>query len=202
MGQNFLNKFSSRFGDKIEFAKRLVSKPKTVGAIAPTSARMAEIMAGEISADLDLPVIELGPGTGVITKAILKRGVAPQNLYAIEFSEEFIPGLRKRFPGVNFIHGDAVDIHKLVDEYNIGICDCVISALPLLNFPVTKRIRLVNAALDIVGPGRPIVQFSYGPRPPVPPRDRHFTVKHLDTVIRNIPPAKIWTYQRSSKLES
>ena len=84
---------------------------------------------------------------------------------------------------MNFIQGDAFKLSNIVSELGIEKFDCVISALPLLNFPTTQRIRLVNSALEIIEPGRPMVQFSYSPRPPVPRRSRHFSVRHLDTVI-------------------
>lgn len=196
MNNEFQKRLRRQISDKLDFAKGVVSQPKTVGAIVPTSQRMAEIMANVINPDSGLPVIELGPGTGVITNAILDKGIAQEDLYSIEYAEEFLPGLKKRFPKVNFIHGDAFNLSHLVENLGIEKCDCIISALPLLNFPVTQRIRLVNAALGFVEVGRPFVQFSYGPRPPVPERLRHFSVEHIDTVIRNIPPAKVWAYRR------
>ncbi len=188
------NKLASKFGDKLEFAKSLVSKPKTVGAIAPTSARTAAKMTSLIRPDSGLPVLELGPGTGVITKAILNSGVNPENIYSIEYSASFIPGLRRRYPGINFIHGDAFNIAVIAKQLGIEKFDCVISALPLLNFPISQRIRLVVAALALVEQGRPMIQFSYGPNSPVPERSKNFEVDHLGTVLRNIPPARIWTY--------
>lgn len=192
--RKFGSRFAASFGDKLEFAKCLVSKPKTVGAIAPTSTRTAAIMASLIRPESGLPVLELGPGTGAITKAILDSGISPQNVISIEYSASFIPGLKRRYPGVRFIQGDAFKVSQIAEELGIEKFDCVISALPLLNFPVSQRIRLVVAALDLIDPGRPIVQFSYGPRSPVPSRSKNFVVNHLDTVMRNIPPARIWTY--------
>ncbi len=196
------NRLASKFGDKLEFARSLVSKPKTVGAIAPTSARTAAKMASLIRPNSGLPVLELGPGTGVITKAILDRGVDAKNIYSVEYSASFIPGLRRRYPGINFIHGDAFKITEIANKLGIEKFDCVISALPLLNFPVSQRIRLVVAALKIVDQGRPMIQFSYGPNSPAPERSKNFEVGHLGTILRNIPPARIWTYTSSKRSKS
>ena len=146
-----------------------------------------------------LPVLELGPGTGVITKAILDAGVKPDNIYSIEFSREFIPGLKQRYPGVNFIHGDAFRVSEIARDLEIDCFDSVISGLPLLNFPVSRRVRLVIASLNLVDYGRPFVQFSYGPRSPVPARPRYYDVSHLGMVLRNIPPARIWRYDSKQK---
>jgi phosphatidylethanolamine/phosphatidyl-N-methylethanolamine N-methyltransferase len=199
LGRKLGDRIASKFGDKLDFAKTLVSKPKTIGAIVPTGARTAAKMASLIRPDSGLPVLELGPGTGVITKAILDTGVKPENIISVEYSASFIPGLRHRYSGVKFVHGDAFRISQIAEDLGIEKFDCVISGLPLLNFPVSQRIRLVVSALKLIEPGRPMVQFSYGPRSPVPQRPRHFVVDHLDTVLRNIPPARIWTYTHSSK---
>jgi len=193
------NRLVSKFGDKLEFARGLVTKPKTLGAIAPTSARMATKMASLVRPDSGLPVLELGPGTGVITKAILDTGIKPENVYSIEYSADFLPGLKRRYPGINFIHGDAFKIREIAEELGISRFDCVISALPLLNFPISQRLRLIVASLKLMEHERPLVQFSYGPRPPVPERSRNFKVNHLGTVLRNIPPARIWTYTCSKE---
>ena len=173
-----------------------MAKPMTVGAIAPTSARTAAKMASIIRPESGLPVLELGPGTGAITKAILDRGVQPENVFSVEYSNSFIPGLKRRFPRVNFVHGDAFDISAIAQELNIDRFDCIISALPLLNFPASRRIGLVIDALELINTERPFVQFSYGPKSPVPRRLKHYSITHLDTVLRNIPPARIWTYTK------
>lgn len=190
-------KLVSRMNDKLDFAKGMITKPKTVGAIAPTGIRMARKMASAIRPDSGLPVLELGPGTGAITKAILETGIRPEMLISIEYTERFLGGLRHRYPGVQFIHGDAFDLASISKELGIEKFDCVISGLPLLNFPMKQRIKLVNSALEFIDPGRPMVQFSYGLKPSVPAQPKQFNVDHIDTVIRNIPPARIWAYTQA-----
>lgn len=184
---------------RLEFYREWLSNPMRVGAIAPTSARMAGKMVSAIRPGSGLPILELGPGTGVITRAILECGVAPGNLVSVEYSEAFLPGLRRRYSGVNFIHGNAFDMTRLVAELGIERFDTIISSLPLMTMPVSNRVRLVEAALDLLAPERPMVQFSYMPRPPAPARKGRYTVSHLATVIRNLPPARIWAYQRAAE---
>jgi phosphatidylethanolamine/phosphatidyl-N-methylethanolamine N-methyltransferase len=180
----------------MEFYKGWIRNPRKVGAIAPTSADMARKMASVIRPDSGLPVLELGPGTGAITKAILERGIDPGNLVCVEYTKSFLPGLRQRFPGVNFVHGDAFDISQIAKEQGIDRFDAVVSALPLLTTPVHLRVRLVEAMLDLLEPGRPMVQFSYMLGPPVPAGPGSYAVSHLTTVLQNLPPARLWTYQR------
>ncbi|MCF6233955.1 MAG: methyltransferase domain-containing protein [Rhodobacteraceae bacterium] len=186
---------TGKSGNMQAFYHGWLMNPRKIGAIAPTSAVMAREMAGVARADSDLPVLELGPGTGVITKAILDQGVAPENLVSVEYSEGFLPTLRQRYSGVNFIFGDAFDISRIARELGIRRFDTVISALPLLNFPVEQRVKLVDAVLDLLEPGRPMVQFSYGLSPPVPARPGRFSVSHLTTVFWNLPPARLWLYR-------
>ena len=98
---------TERFDDEVRFFMGWLHRPKAVGSIIPTSSTTARKMASVIDTDSGLPVLELGPGTGVITKAILARGVKPENLFAVEYSPEFVRHLKRHFPSVNVIAGDA-----------------------------------------------------------------------------------------------
>lgn len=170
--------------------------PKAVGAIMPTSSIAARSMASVITPDSGLPVLELGPGTGVITRAILARGIKPADLVSIEYSPEFHSRLKADFPGVHFIRGDAFRLSQTLGEWDAARFDCVISGIPLLNFPMASRVALIEDLLDHLPKGRPVVQFSYGPKSPVAPRSGSFEVVHHDFVMRNIPPARLWLYRR------
>lgn len=185
---------AQKFDDEIRFIKGMMATPKSVGAIMPTSARMAARMASIIRADSGLPVLELGPGTGVITKAILAAGVAPENVVSVEYSSDFVQHLRSKYPGVNFINGDAFSLAETLQSYRGQQFDCVISGIPLLNFPMAMRVKLIEDLVRLMPPGRPVVQFSYGPVSPVEPKPESYTIKHFDFIMRNIPPAQIWHY--------
>lgn len=187
---------SGKFHNEIHFIKTWVSNPKTTGSIVPTGVQLARSMASVVRTDSGLPVLELGPGTGAITRVILERGVAPKDLYALEYSEEFLKTLHNAFPGVNIIQGDAFDLDRALAGVDVDKFDCVVSALPLLNFPQAARIRLIEALLDRVEPGRPVVQFSYGPMSPVLANRGSYTVEHRNWVMRNVPPARVWLYRR------
>jgi phosphatidylethanolamine/phosphatidyl-N-methylethanolamine N-methyltransferase len=187
-------RFTQKFDDELRFIKGMMATPKTVGAIVPTSARMAARMASIIDADSGLPVLELGPGTGVITRAILAKGVAPEKLVSVEYSSDFVQHLRGKYPGVNFINGDAFSLAETLSGYRGQKFDCVISGIPLLNFPMAMRVKLMEDLTRLLPPGRPVVQFSYGPISPVEPKPSSYTIKHFDFIMRNIPPAQIWHY--------
>lgn len=188
---------AERFDEEVRFFKGWMDGPKAVGAVLPTSTVTARRMASVVEPQSGLPVLELGPGTGVITRAILERGIEPENLWSIEYSADFCAHLVREFPRVRIIQGDAFDLDTTLGEHRNLVFDCVISAVPLLSFPVHKRIAFVEDLLSRIPAGRPIVQITYGPRSPVPARGRSFSVEHLDFVIRNFPPAQLWIYRRT-----
>lgn len=195
-GSELRRVLAEKFDDELRFFKGWIDKPKAVGSIVPTSSVTAARMASVIDTGSGLPVLELGPGTGVITRAILKRGVRPEDLYCVEYSEDFVRHLRVQFPRVNVIRGDAFDLDRTLGE-NAGLTfDAVISGVPLLNFPVGQRIRYVEDLLGRIPAGRPVVQLTYGPLSPVPPGKGNYTVERFHFVLRNIPPTQLWVYRR------
>jgi phosphatidylethanolamine/phosphatidyl-N-methylethanolamine N-methyltransferase len=195
----FRKAFADKFDDELRFFKGWIHRPKAVGSIVPTSSVTARRMATVIDLNSGLPVLEVGPGTGVITRAILRHGVAPENLYAVEYSPEFVRHLRQHFRGVTVIEGDAFDLDNALGDRRKQMFDCVISGVPLLNFAVARRISYLNSLLDRIPHGRPVVQLTYGPKSPIPPGLGDYTVEHFHFIIRNIPPTQLWIYRRAVK---
>ncbi|MEP1209430.1 MAG: phospholipid N-methyltransferase PmtA [Rhizobiaceae bacterium] len=196
MPARLARKVSKHFDEEIRFFKNWIDQPKAVGAILPTSACTARKMASLINVDSGNPVLELGPGTGVITQAILDKGMPARDLYSVEFSQGFLPKLRQSYPDVQFLHGDAFNLDSVLPDMQGRKFDAIVSGIPLLNFPTESRIRLLNDLLDRLNPGRPVVQFSYGPKSPIPPNWSTYSVEPLDWMVRNVPPARLWVYRR------
>lgn len=186
-----------KFDEEIRFFKGWMSNAKAVGAILPTSTITARRMASVINPASGLPVLELGPGTGVITKAILERGLEPSNLVSVEYSTDFYNQLRANFAGVNFVNGDAFDLEHTLGELKDQTFDSVVSAVPLLNFPMHRRVDLIGDLLSRIPVGRPVVQISYGALSPVVAMPDRYSIQRLDFVVRNIPPAQLWVYRRA-----
>ncbi|MCU0832251.1 MAG: methyltransferase domain-containing protein [Rhizobiaceae bacterium] len=187
--------FERRFDEEIRFFRGWLDSPKAVGSIIPTSDATSARMASVIDLTSGLPVLELGPGTGVITRAILRRGVRPERLVSVEHSRQFADALRRAHPRVHVIEGDAFNLQATLGELASAQFDCVISGIPLLSFPMAMRESLIEDALDRIPRGRPMVQITYGPRSPVRPT-RTRRVKHFDFMLRNVPPAQLWLYSR------
>ncbi|TIQ00457.1 MAG: methyltransferase domain-containing protein [Mesorhizobium sp.] len=198
-GPGLRKTLAEKFDDELKFFKGWIDKPKAVGSIVPTSSITARKMASVVNPMSGLPVLEVGPGTGVITRAILAQGVKPENLYAVEYSPDFVRHLRQLYPGVNVIEGDAFNLDATLGDKSGLTFDSVISGVPLLNFPVAQRIAYVESLLDRIPTGRPVVQLTYGPLSPIPPGRGDYTVEHFHFVIRNIPPTQLWIYRRGAQ---
>lgn len=196
MAHDLRRSLARRFDEELRFFKGWIDKPRAVGSIVPTSGVTARKMASIIDVGSGLPVLELGPGTGVITKAILEAGVSAHDLYSIEYSKDFVDHLRRVYPTVNFIQGDAFDLDATLGDQRDLTFDSIVSGVPLLNFPVPQRVAYIEDLLDRIPAGRPIVQLTYGPRSPVPPGRGNYTVEHFDFIIRNLPPTQLWIYRR------
>ena len=141
-------------------------------------------------------VVEFGPGTGRFTEALLARGLPPAKLTLFELDDEFVPWLRQRFPGVTVHQAGAETADQLIN----GKVDTVISGLPLLSMPETVRQGIVGAAFRILAPGGTYVQFTYGPRPPLPPETiaaLGLSVDRGHKVWANLPPARVYRFHRA-----
>ncbi|MFN4204914.1 MAG: phospholipid N-methyltransferase PmtA [Agrobacterium albertimagni] len=190
-------RFEKKFDEEIRFFKGMMQGPKLVGAIVPTSSVTAKRMASVIEPKSGLPVLELGPGTGVITKQILARGVPADKIVSVEYSENFYRRLVEDYAGVNFIHGDAFDLKNILGDFADKTFDCVISAVPMLSFPMEARIQLLEDLLSRIPEGRPVVQITYGPVSPIIAKPDRYHIQHFDFVVRNIPPAQLWIYRKA-----
>lgn len=181
--------------DWLSFVERMARNPRAIGAISPASPALAEAMAREVDFAMPGRVLELGPGTGAITKALVRRGFGTERVLAIEADPTFARMLRQRFPGLAVIEGDATEARRVEEQ---GPFNAIISSLPLLNFPPHDRVQLVLELLRLLPPGAPFVQYSYGVRPPLP-RSNELKVRLADQVWRNLPPARVWVYEAKAQ---
>ena len=176
----------------MRFLRALIQRPKNIGAVFPSGPALTRAIARQFDPKVPGPILELGPGTGVVTAALIERGFAPERLTVIEFDPEFAAGIKRRFHGVHVIEGDAFDLVRTLGAEAPRFAG-IISGLPLLNFPLSKRNLLIDGALARLQPGGPLVQFSYGLEPPVRACSK-FKVARAATVWANLPPARIWLY--------
>ena len=184
------------------FLKRWLRRPFAMGAVVPSGRLLAEAMAETTKAVLaGRPghVVELGAGTGEVTKALLAAGLAPERLALVERDPELARFLRGHFPGPRIIEGDAARLPRLLADHEVTPVAAVVSSLPLLSLPAGIVQSIVGGVFEALPRGAALVQFTYGPTPPVPRavRERlHLDGAHGKRIWRNVPPAVVWTFTR------
>jgi phosphatidylethanolamine/phosphatidyl-N-methylethanolamine N-methyltransferase len=184
-----------RLDDEVRFLSTWLQSPIKTGALSPSSPALAKAMAAEIDPSVPGPVVEIGPGTGPVTEAILARGITPERLVLVEFNREFCALLRKRFPGVTVIEGDGYALADTLGDTAGKPLAAVISSLPLMTRPMPVRLRTLVAALRLLRHGAPFVQFTYAMTAPIPPRPSRFTITASPRIWMNLPPARVWVYR-------
>jgi len=166
--------------------------PFAVGALAPSGRPLARLMASEIAPHAR--VVELGPGTGTLTREILRRGVSPSNLYLVERCAEFAELLGETYPEATVVRGDAtLPLDPLLPHR--GTIDVIVSGLPLVLFTREQRERLLLECAALLKPGGALYQFTYGGRCPLDRRqlNRHgLSARCIGFIARNMPPAFVY----------
>jgi phosphatidylethanolamine/phosphatidyl-N-methylethanolamine N-methyltransferase len=152
-------------------------------------------MASYIDPRLPGPIVELGPGTGPVTDALVRRGVEQERLVLVEYNPEFAQLLKRRFPRAAIVCGDAYDVKDALADVVTEPCAGFISSLPLFTKPMPQRMQLVSAAHELSRPGAPFIQFTYAVVPPIPARSPHYTASASERIWRNVPPARVWVYR-------
>jgi phospholipid N-methyltransferase len=184
--------------DVLFFLRALAFNPRRVGAIAPSGANLASLITREISRDSG-PVLELGPGTGVFTQALLARGVKEHDLTLVEYGSDFVRRLQTRFPRARVLWMDAAWMASYeLFETPLG---AVVSGLPLLNFPERKVSAILAAAFGNLRDGGAFYQFTYGMQCPIPRAllDRlGLQANCMGRVLLNVPPASVYRITRSN----
>lgn len=190
-----LNTHRLRAGPYVAFARETLARPRTIGAVCPSSRYLARAMAGELG-DIETGlVLELGAGTGSITHALLEQGVDPTRLIAIERSPMLVAHLRSRFPAIRVIEGDATQLVELLGS-DAGGVRAVVSALPLRSLPRTVAQQIVQQIQQLLPEHGVLVQFTYDLRTPSVWHARTLTKERTRVVWKNIPPARVDTFTR------
>ncbi|MGF7149012.1 phospholipid N-methyltransferase [Sphingomonas zeicaulis] len=179
------------------FFRAWLRNPLGVAAIAPSGNVLAELITSRISPETG-PVIELGPGTGVFTRALVARGVRQEDLALIEFEAHFAAALNLRYPHASTLRMDAARLH-MVELFGGRQAGAVVSGLPLLSMPVRKVAAILAATFRKLTPEGAVYQFTYGPRCPVPPLvlDRlDLRAQRIGGTLANLPPASVYRIDR------
>lgn len=190
--------------ENLSFLRLWLKRPSSVGAVIPSSRKLAAAMAQEIDQTQEGLVVELGGGTGKITRAILDSGVAPEKLIVVEREPSLARLIGEKYPGVQIVCGDACELDKLLERAGTGPVKAIVSGLPLLSLPDRVCWEILSRVFAILPDSGVFVQFTYGPKSSIP----ETMVKALAIegerscwILDNLPPAAVWRYRRALAAE-
>ncbi|MCX7338054.1 MAG: hypothetical protein NTX76_02065 [Alphaproteobacteria bacterium] len=186
------------------FFKTWLSKPMQLGTFAPITSKFAHFAANKVMQSdgvKDGIVIEIGAGTGRLTRSLLAAGIKPENLIVVELDPDLCGFLRKSLPTVVpenapsplVIEGDAANLVSLIPAQYVGKVAAVVSVVPLMYLPLTVRERIVKAAFDVMHPAGPLFQVTYSPKSPMTFVDT-INQKRTGSLWLNFPPGFVWHY--------
>ncbi len=184
------------------FFRQWLKNPRAMAALAPSSRQLAHQMVAQLPPG-SRRVVELGAGTGVFTRALLEHGIVQPELLVVELNAELHGMLCQQFPQSRVVNGDACDLDEIVKTCGFsqpnGI-DAVISGLGLLAMPRALQRKILSAVFAVLGPDRPLIQFTYGPLSPVPRdllNELGLSMRRAGIAWKNVPPATVYVYTRS-----
>jgi phosphatidylethanolamine/phosphatidyl-N-methylethanolamine N-methyltransferase len=185
-----------RLDDEVRFLRSWIEKPLHMGAVMPSGRVLARTMAQYVDIKSTGPVVELGPGTGAITNALIEHGVDQKRLVLVEYNPGFCALLRDRYPQARVVQGDAYALRaSLWDVLQIP-ASAVVSGLPLVTKPMLTRLKLIRDAFAALAPGAPFVQFTYSVAPPIPKSLPGVSTEASERIWMNLPPARVWVYRK------
>lgn len=187
-----------RFEDEARFLRSWLERPLVVGAVMPSGKALARAMASYVDPRIPGPVVELGPGTGPVTDALVRRGVAQDRLVLVEYNPDFCQLLKRRFPKATIVQGDAYDLPETLSGVLTEPAAATVSSLPLFTKPMDQRLDLLEAAQALMHPDAPFIQFTYAVVPPIPARSQGYRTRASNRIWRNLPPARVWVYNKAA----
>lgn len=194
----------AEIGRSIDFIKVFLRNPTTVGAIAPSSKCLADAMTRDLNLGFDDAIIELGPGTGALTRQIREVIPGPHAYLGVELQEKFVTLLRHRFPGLQFVRGSAELTHQYCDAFQIAPVRAIISGIPFTTLPNRVQRDIIQCLDNLMTPGCVFRTFQYVHAYPLPlamkfrnEMRRTFGHHHRSKIVfKNLPPAYVLTWTR------
>ena len=184
-----------RLDDEMQFIRSWIEKPLRTGAVMPSSRALARVMVRYVDPQSSGPVIELGPGTGPVTEALVEHGIDPARLILVEFNPDFCRLLRTRYPAATVVQGDAYRLRRLLETTVREPAAAMVSGLPLVTKPLRTRLRLISDAMGLLKEGAPFIQFTYAMVPPIPKALSGIKAEASELIWLNLPPARVWVYR-------
>jgi len=174
--------------------RRFLAHPARSAAIFSSSGNLSRLVAEQLRPVDDGIVVELGAGTGAVTRALLSAGIPPDKLIAVELDAEMADFLREAHPEIAVVEGSALGLRELLPNSTIGRIGSVVCGIPASLLPFEQQRELVSVMLSLIPAGRPFLMYSYRLSSPLPARKLGLVGKRLAFTLRNLPPASVWAY--------
>ena len=188
---------TTELNENLVFFRHWLRHPLRIGAILPSGGDAARAMAKALPLAAPGLVLELGGGTGSLTRALIEAGCPEARLVVIEREPELAALLRKRFPAARVIAADA----RLLDRVLAGLDDAhlagVVSSLPIKWFDVADQRAVVAPCFDHLDRNGCFLQLTYGFVSPLAAAELALSGKEIARVWSQIPPVQIWRYWRA-----
>ena len=182
--------------EEVLFFRRWPAHPLKVGALLPSSPFLARLVAKHTRIGDDDVVVELGAGTGAVTKALLNAGLPKDRLFVVEIDADMCTYLRKWYPQAQVIHGDAARLAYILPSKWRGKVSTVISGIPMITLPDELQARLIRSWLGELKPGGRMLQYTYSLVSPIPQKKFGLSVKRAGMTFLNVPPASVFKYEK------
>jgi len=178
------------------FTREIWANPRAMGAACPSAPALASCMASRVPLDRDGLVVELGGGTGAVTAALLKHGVPPWKLVVIERSPTLVNHLRRRFPQLRVVQGDAAQLAQLLSHDRSRGVGGIVSSLPLRSLPPAVTRAIGHQFETLLDAGGLLVQYTYDLRGTQPGLLPYFRRRSSKIIWSNLPPARVEVFER------
>jgi phosphatidylethanolamine/phosphatidyl-N-methylethanolamine N-methyltransferase len=188
-------------GEELLFLRRWLAHPLKVGAVMPSSAFLGRLVAKNVRLGPDEYVVELGAGTGTVTKELLDAGIPADRLFVVEIDPDLCSFLRREVPQAQVIQGDATRLRALLPPEVAGKVRTVISGIPMVTLPLSVQAKMIDAWFDVMPPDGRMLQYTYSLVSPLPEAKLGVKGRRCGIVVRNVPPAWVWSYTRVGKAQ-
>jgi phosphatidylethanolamine/phosphatidyl-N-methylethanolamine N-methyltransferase len=180
--------------DAVLFFHLWLQKPLRIAAITPSTTHLGNAMARLVDLNRPGAVLELGAGTGSLTRGLLRAGCPPERLIAVEREALLAAALRRNLPGISTIVGDAMALADELAACRIDRLCAVVSSLPIKWFPVSVQRAVVEPCFARLGPGGRFLQMTNAFTSPLAIGALGIAGTRIAHVWRNLPPSQIWSY--------
>jgi len=185
-------------GEAELFFRQWLRSPKSMGSVAPSSRVLARAVTRAVVWRPGQTVVELGAGTGAISRGLLGAGLPPEALAMVELDPPLVDYLRTRFPSIRVIKGDATRLHDLLHDHGIERVGTVISGLPMVNMPLEFQQAIIEQSFAVLDRNGCLLQYSYSPVVPIRAKKLGVHAELVKFVVRNLPPATVWRISRAN----